>query len=394
MKIAGIIFESLAKPGGYEIFTYNLHASLVRLGHEVTLYVPARELRKRGALYASMPFAVRPMIRGTHFFLKRSPAMLQAHLVREQKRHGFDIWQVMGAWPEGLAVQGLQGLAPRVLRSYGEDIQVDDSLGYGIRRDPQRDKALRRIISSMEACVAMTSSLAEIFAELGAPAERIRRIPNGVDYERLSRLRDGVAIRRGLGLGSDTPLILTVGRNHKKKGFARIPALAAKLRERGLDFVWLVVGGGTEALQPEIDRLGLTGTVRPHPPLTIGPDFDPGRIRLPVEGLVDLYGVADLFVLPSRLEGFSRVLAEGLAAGLPAVTTDAPGCGEVLPQGTGLASAVDDEAGMADNLARLLTDTDLRRSMSATARREAKAFDWEAVARQYEALYRELTHRN
>lgn len=390
MKIAGIIFESLAKPGGYEIFTYNLHAALARLGHDVTLYLPAREARKRRALYASMPFVVRPLARGTHFLLKRAPSVLKAHLVREQRRHGFDVWQVMGAWPEGLASEGLGGLAPRVLRSYGEDIQVDESLDYGLRRNPVLDRAVRRIVSNMDACVAMTGSLAKIFKELGARPERIHRIPNGVDHARLSAPRDRKAIRRGLKLTEHVPLILSVGRNHPKKGFSRIPSLAAGLLERGHPFIWLVVGGGTEALTPEIDRLGLAGVVRPHPPLSIGRDFDPGRIRLPVDGLVDLYAAADMFVLPSKLEGFSRVIAEALAAGLPVATTDAPGCGEVLPEGAGLVSPAGDDEAMIHNIAQLLADQDLRRDMGKAAARAAEAFDWSRVAGQYVDLYQRL----
>ncbi len=392
MKIAGIIFESLAKPGGYEIFTYNLHAALAGLGHDVTLYLPSREVANWRSFYRSMPFAVLPLAKGTHFLLKRAPGRLQSHLVREQRRHGYHVWQVMGAWPEGLVSEGLKGLAPRVLRSYGEDIQVDESLGYGLRRDPARDRAVRRIVADMDACVAMTDSLARLFAELGAPAERIVPIPNGVDHERLSRPRDRAAIRKGLKVSKHIPLLLTVGRNHPKKGFASIPHMAAELLERGHAFIWLVVGGGTETLVPEIDRLGLAGVVRPLPPLSVsGKDFDPGRIQLPVEGLVDLYAAADIFVLPSRLEGFSRVIAEGLAAGLPAVTTDAPGCGEVVPRGAGLVSPVDDIEAMVHNLGILIADADQRDRMSQTARHAAEAFDWKQVAARYEALYRRLT---
>lgn len=394
MNIAGIIFESLAKPGGYEIFTYNLHAALAARGHQVTLYLPGRELRRRRELYARLPFAVRPLVPATHFWLKRCPAVLRAHLGLMQRLRGHDVWQVMGAWPEGLASEGVAGLAPRVMRAYGDDVQLAPEYAYGVRRDPARDADVRRIVSGMEACVAMTASLATLLTELGAAPERVRRIPNGIDAARFAAPAGPARraeVRARLDAPEGLPLVLTVGRHHPKKGFDRIPGLAARLRDAGADFRWVVVGGGTEALLPAIQAAGVAHLVRPHPAVSLGGDFDPTRLQLPVDGLLDLYLAADIFALPSRLEGFSRVILEALAAGLPVATTDAPGCGETFEPGVqGLVSPVDDDPAMAADLLALLGDAPRRRGMGEAARRYAAAFDWTEIAARYEALYEEL----
>lgn len=390
MKIAGIIFESLLKAGGYEVFTYNLHTALAARGHDVTLYLPQAETRKHRAFYAALPFTVRPMIARTWFFLKRAPALLQWHLAREQARHGYDAWQVMGTWPEGFAA--LRVPAPKVLRNYGEDIQMAPALGYGLRRDPERDRTVRRVLRSVDRVVAMTESLAALQRELGVPDKRIVHIPNGISLERFRRPVDRRAARERLGMPQDVPVILTVGRNHPKKGFDLIPGMAARLKAAGLDFRWLVLGGETDRLLPALRERGLEEMVRPMPPIK-----NPGQVasapdlELPPDDLLEIYGLGDLFVLPSRLEGFSRVILEALAAGLPVVTTDAPGCGEVLRHGVqGFVSAIDDDAGMTADILRLCDDPGLRARLASEARAFAADFDWDRIATAYEAVYAEL----
>ncbi|MGE4469812.1 MAG: glycosyltransferase family 4 protein [Desulfovibrio sp.] len=394
MNIAGIIFESLLKTGGYEIFTYNLFKTLARRGNNVTLYVPSREIRKRGDFYAQLPFVVRPMIPNTAFFLKHAPRMLQQHLAWEQRRHRYDVWQVMGAWPEGFAVKHIR--APKMLRCYGEDVQLAPQLGYGVRRDPLLDDAVCRVVRSMDRVVAMTPSLAELLRGMGVADAAIARIPNGIDVQRFGRPVDREAVRNRLDVPSGAFLLLTVGRNHPKKGFDLIPRMAARLKQSGKHFTWLVVGGETNTLLPALRAEGVQDVVRPMPAIR-GSSAPEGaaRLELPTDALLDLYGAADLFVFPSRLEGFSRVLIESLAAGLPVVTTDAPGCGETFEAGQqGFVSPVDQPDPMADNIQRLMDDADLLQRLSVNAREFSQAFDWNCIAERYEKQYREVIQKS
>lgn len=390
MKIAGTIFESLAKAGGYEIFTYNLFKTLAARGHEVCLYLPHRELRKRAAFYEHLPFQVRPLICKTHSVLKRFPWLLQKYLAREQSRHGYDVWQAMGTYPEAFSL--LHVCAPKVLRNYGEDVQLAPEHGYGMRRDPAQATKVLQGLRGMDRVIAMTASLAALQEELGVNPSRIRRVPNGVNVSRFRAQRDQEAIRAVWNVPTDTPLILTVGRNHAKKGFDLIPAMAARLKAQDLRFHWLVVGGETEKLLPAIASAGVAGVVQPVKSLGAeNTAMDPSRLELPVDELLDIYAMADIFVLPSRLEGFSRVIIEAMAAGLPVVTTDAPGCGEVFTHGEqGLVCKVDDIAPLADSIRSLLEDDTLRKTMSAAAKAHSENFDWNQVAEQYEAVYLEL----
>ena len=297
----------------------------------------------------------------------------------------------MGTWPEGFAA--LRVNAPKVLRNYGEDIQLSHELNYGIRRDPALDHAVRSVLKSMDKVVAMTDSLAALQRELGVPEANIARIPNGISLERFRKPVDRAKVRARWHVGPEDFVLLTVGRNHPKKGFDLIPKLAHRIRDAGAKFVWLVLGGETDNLLPELRRLNLENMVRPMH--AIGGSACPSgaaHLELPVDELLDIYGMCDLFVFPSRLEGFSRVIIEALAAGLPVVTTNAPGCGEALRHGRhGFVSPVEDIDDMADNVLRLIEDPGLLARFSSEARIYAEDFDWDRIAAAYENQYRKLT---
>lgn len=390
MNIAGIIFESLLKTGGYEIFTYNLFKTLARRGNTVTLYLPDREVARHKDFYRHLPFAVRPLIPRTHFFLKHAPGLLQRHLALQQRSNRYDVWQLMGAWPEGSSA--LRIPAPKVLRCYGEDIQVSTELGYGIRRIPALDHEVRKTLAHMDRVVAMTPSMADLLLDLDVKPANIARIPNAIDIKRFQAQRNRKAIRSHYNLAPNDFVLLTIGRNHPKKGFDLIPKFAARLRKTGRRFVWLLVGADTEKLLPELRAAGLAEEVRPMRPISgsANPD-NAARLELPTDELLDIYAMSDLFVFPSRLEGFSRVILESLAAGLPVVTTDAPGCGETFVNGKqGFVSPIEHIDDMVGNVLRLMDDPDLLARLSTSARDYARNFDWDIVAEAYENQYRQL----
>lgn len=83
------------------------------------------------------------------------------------------------------------------------------------------------------------------------------------------------------------------------------------------------------------------------------------------------YQQADIFVLPSRYEGYGMVFAEAIAAGLPVVGASAGAVPEVVPPGAGLLVPPDDAAALADALSRLLNGDNVRQGLQAGARSAA-----------------------
>jgi len=111
-----------------------------------------------------------------------------------------------------------------------------------------------------------------------------------------------------------------------------------------------------------------------------------------VDDMAELYRSTDIMVLPSYREGLPKGLIEAAACGLPLVTTDVPGCREVVEDGeTGILVNPHDSSALAEAIARLLNDRNLRLSMGRSGREKVLAeFDEKIVIRKTLAVYREL----
>ena len=100
----------------------------------------------------------------------------------------------------------------------------------------------------------------------------------------------------------------------------------------------------------------------------------------------------DVFVLPSRSEGIPRCLMEAMAAGIPIVASDIPGCRNLVDgSSTGLLFPVGDERALRERIVELSASPERRASIVDGARRfiETK-FSCERMAREYESLYEDL----
>jgi glycosyltransferase involved in cell wall biosynthesis len=151
--------------------------------------------------------------------------------------------------------------------------------------------------------------------------------------------------------------ILTVARLTEKKGIDTILQALALLRQRDLAFRYILIGDGDqrEEVMTEIFKLGLQEHCR--------------WLRTqPHSRVVEEFRRADVFVLGCRIaksgdrDGIPNVLVESLAMGLPAVGTTVSALPEILRPGrTGLLVEPDRPDEMADGLARMLTNRELRR---------------------------------
>jgi glycosyltransferase involved in cell wall biosynthesis len=124
------------------------------------------------------------------------------------------------------------------------------------------------------------------------------------------------------------------------------------------------------------------------------------RVRGPVDDaeLEAAYEAADLFVLPSRYEGYGIVYAEALAHGLPVVACDVGPIPELVGKEAALLVPPDDTEALSAALDLLLKDPALRRRMSGAARHRAKYLPrWKDTAAGFRRVLEEVlaeTRRN
>jgi len=113
----------------------------------------------------------------------------------------------------------------------------------------------------------------------------------------------------------------------------------------------------------------------------------PGYV--PTEDLPSWYRAADLFVYPTRYEGFGMPALEAMACGTPVVTTNASSLPEVVGDAA-LQVAPDDLPALADAMTRALTDSTLREQMRARGLAQAKQFSWTRTGNETAAIYRSV----
>jgi glycosyltransferase involved in cell wall biosynthesis len=219
---------------------------------------------------------------------------------------------------------------------------------------------------------------------LGNLADRsLHTIYNGID---LTQFQPPVRGREAPG----PPRLLAVGRLVEQKGFDDLLRACALLRDRGLAFHCDIIGGPRE---PE-DTNSYVELGKLHRRLGLG-----GQVcflgELPFSRVLEAYRAAHIFVLPCVVaaDGGSDVtpnaLIEAMAMQLAVVSTPIAAIPEIVEDGTsGVLVPPRDPVALADALARLLADAELRARLGTAARKRIEErFDIERNIRSYVALF-------
>ncbi len=102
-----------------------------------------------------------------------------------------------------------------------------------------------------------------------------------------------------------------------------------------------------------------------------------------------LLNLADLFVFPSRYEGYGLPPLEAMACGIPVITSDASSLPEVVAD-AGLMVPPDNPHALASAIERVLGDGVLQADLSERGLNRAKQFTWEMTARRTLSVYKDL----
>jgi N-acetyl-alpha-D-glucosaminyl L-malate synthase BshA len=106
------------------------------------------------------------------------------------------------------------------------------------------------------------------------------------------------------------------------------------------------------------------------------------------EQMEDILAIADLFLLTSEYESFGLVALEAMAAGVPVISTNAGGLGEINVHGkTGYMGNVGDVATMSNYAIEILQDEEKLNKFRENALQHAAAFDISRIIPLYEQLY-------
>jgi glycosyltransferase involved in cell wall biosynthesis len=256
-----------------------------------------------------------------------------------------------------------------------------------VANDPYRQGVFhrwagRRLAPSVDLHVTHSRGIHDsvLRAYAGRP-RRVECVSLGIDLGRfdraLARPERVADYRRGAGR-----VVGTIGRLVPQKAIhVLLDATPALLRADPATRV-LVVGDGPlrGALEAQASRLGIADAV---------------TFAGYQEDVVSAYAAMDVFVLPSRDEGFGLVFLEAMAVGVPVVGTRVIGSEDAVDDGaTGLLVPYADAPALAQAVRRLLDDAELRcRLRDTAAERVQRSSSREQFAAQVEAVYRGLLQR-
>lgn len=388
--------------GGMEVGLHNIAKRLAALGHRPIVMAPWSNVRALKSSRRQLPYEVVAFPPKLPTLVERAPgaalSVFDLFFGWMRRRYGIDVWHGTMGYPIGIALAhyGRHHPLPALVRCAGQDIQMDAAIGYGMRLDPRVDALVRQWLPRVPLLVAITDSVAGEYRALGVPDDRIAHIPNGIGLARFGHGRARAETRRALGVPQDIFIFLTVARNHPKKNL-RAVVDAARLMAQADDLPeWrvVIVGKDAPALGAVVRDGGLSERV--HLLEEIGPADEAAEEEgeLPARRLIDLYRAADAFVFPSLIETFGIAIVEAMAAGLPVIVGDAPGCRDVVGNGRyGIMVPPRDMAALATAMRRLLQDPGERGRLADLAWERARHFDWDHVVARYLAAYDDLLGR-
>jgi glycosyltransferase involved in cell wall biosynthesis len=259
-------------------------------------------------------------------------------------------------------------------------------LGYVFTSGDRKARLLRPLVSMLlrlalggeqARLILQNPGDAALFRQAGLVAtERVRLIPgSGVDCQRFTPVGS---------VPGDRPLrVLLAARLLWDKGLTEYAQAARRLLGQGRAIRFLLAG------TPD------AGNPSAVPAATVQGWVDEGIIEWlgHVDDMPPLLASVDVMVLPSYYgEGLPKSLIEAAACALPLVTTDMPGCRDVVTDGVdGLLVPPRDSVALADAIAQLQNDPALAARLGAAARAKALSeFDERIVIDRTIAVYREL----
>jgi glycosyltransferase involved in cell wall biosynthesis len=368
----------LPRRGGMEYVIHHLANALVRQGHDVTVIAERTAWRGIGVEhdYGLVRYGI--PTRGLRSMGFSTPDSLFA-IWRTNRKSQFDIIHCHSSSFAGtyaIRAKRILGI-PVVMTPHGEDIQRVPEINYGLRLD---EKWNARICENLRSADAVTAISLSVQNELDfMDPSRVVRIPNGIHIAEYGK-KSGQYLRDKLGLDKEITIVLSVGRNHVKKGYDYGIKTMAALRDRYAikNLHYVLVGKRISQHAPLVSELSLDGMV------TLLEEIGPDEVTA-------CYQSADIFFSPSIIEGLSLVSIEALACGLPLVVTDVPGNEDIVRDtGAGIIVRSKDPEDMAKGLNRLIIDRETRNSLSALALEKAPSFDWSVVAQRYAEVYRDV----
>ncbi len=380
MKILHVLASSDRADGGAVQAVMDMAPFQVKKGAEVTIFAPGSDGTEMCFIAETgVNLKIFPKNRMSRFWLGYSLPLMRA-LFREVPE--FDIVHTHGTWyfPQFIAYWAAKKARTPVIASVHGEL-CDVKLTYrSFKKKIYSAVIQKKILREASAVHALSQKEAEDIMNY-APNNKLVIIPNGVDFNCFEQIPTHGSPGEQYARLKDKKVILFLGRIAEVKGLDLLARSAGVLHRKRDDVHLLITGPDNwgygvmvkQILQEEgiLDRVTFTGLLT-------------GQKKHEVLNL------ADMFVLPSRSEGFSVAVLEAMACGLPVIISRQCNFPEVEEKGCG--RVIDTDAGeLSEAIAVLLDDPKLSKEMGALGKQLVReSYTLDTIADEMISAYREV----
>ncbi len=317
------------------------------------------------------------------------------HYRRLIAARAYDLAHIETAFPLGLvaAMAPREHSPPLAVTLPGADIMAEPEFDYGYGRFRAVRALLPWIFRRAAVIRADSPQIKELAVRLGAPPHKVEAIPYNItadsyppagDLGELRRASRAAVVARH-GLDPSRPIVVSLNRLHPFKGIAYLVDAVPHARRGGVAPQVVIVGPSRST-----PRFGDYGAYMARRAAELGVSADVHLVGgIPHSEALTYMAAADVAVVPSVAESFSRVVIEAAAVGTPPVVTRTTGVSDYIAAAEA-GRVVDPRSGasIAEALVELLTDPDAWRACSERALALAPAFSSARIAGDLLDLYR------
>jgi glycosyltransferase involved in cell wall biosynthesis len=248
-------------------------------------------------------------------------------------------------------------------------VKIDKVTRYELKKNPDFSSTFTSgptPLRVLEPFITAAKIADRIVVSSGCSAESVRAL--GVSDSKIDFVPLGIDLKAFVGKepshsGKTEFIILYAGTLTQMKGIKYLLEAVKRLNKPDVRLV--MVGG----------KIGPQDWLKPYAGFTTVLD------RVPRQELIDLYSKADIFVFPSLLEGFGKVILEAMAMGLPVITTTATAGEYIIEDGVdGFLVPPGNSDAIREKIQLLYENRELRKKAGIRAAKKARLYTWDRYA--------------
>lgn len=371
MNIAIVCYPTF---GGSGVVATELGIALAQKGHQVHFITYSQPVRL-AHFYRNIHFHEVHVEEYPLFHYQPYELALSSKIVEVVKKFGIQIIHAHYAIPHAYAGY----MAKQILNEEGIDISIITTL-HGtditlVGNHPYYKTAVNFSINASDVVTSVSESLKKDTLELFNIKKEIHVIPNFIN---LNKYKQIPSVCKRSAVATTNEFVITHISNFRKvkrtQDVVRIFELI--LQEKPAKLVMAGDGPERESTEELCNKMEIADKV-----IFLGNYLNINEILC----------FSDLFLIPSESESFGLAALEAMAMGVPVISSNAGGLGEVNKNGySGYLSPIGDVAQMAQKALSILSSLEILKKFKKQAKKQAMLFDEEKIIPMYEDIYQNI----